>query len=254
MHKERNICIRDFDGNLFFNCALHEHISSQVFWRGSYSSAELSWMGQVIKKDWVFFDIGANKGEFSLFAAKRLTQGKVIAFEPVPSLCAELQQNILLNHFQQVRVVCKGLSDCQGEAIIYNAREKYDNEWNLGTYSIYQGNKTNTAFGKIELMVLDDFVKSENMERLDLMKIDIEGAEWKMLQGARETIARFKPLILVELNAETTAAAGYTPIDILDFLKGFGYRFRIIKRYGRTAELREDRLGKFQNVLCIPED
>src|SRR5580692_363509 len=85
MHSSRRYLIRDFDGDLSFSCDLDEHISSQIFWRGSYSTDQLSVLRRLLKPGMVFVDAGANKGEFTVLAAKYTPGGKVLAFEPVES-------------------------------------------------------------------------------------------------------------------------------------------------------------------------
>ncbi len=253
MRKKRTILIDDFDETLFFNCALDEHISSQVFWRGAYSTGQLMLLGKILKEDMVFFDIGANKGEFTVFAAKRLGKGRVFAFEPVKGLCIELKANVTANHFQQVDIVNKGLGNSNTQAVIFNAEKKYDHEINWGTYSIYRRKGVDHPSGTIELMKLDDFVNDRKIAAVDIMKIDIEGAELEMLRGAEQTIRRFKPVIFIEINEVTSSAAGYHSLDILAYLANVGYRLELIGRNGTTKTMNIDKPGKFQNVICLPE-
>jgi hypothetical protein len=86
--------IRDFDGDLEFNCRLNSHISAQIFWFGYYSGAQLLLLNRILKPEMTFFDIGANEGEHTLFSAKRLTSGKVFSFEPSSENNARLVENV----------------------------------------------------------------------------------------------------------------------------------------------------------------
>lgn len=104
--------ITDFDGDLKFRCSLHHHIGSQIFWHGAYSHAQLRLLSRLLKSpDMVYLDAGANVGEQTIFAAKRLSRGRVFAFEPATEVFQVLSENIRSNGFTHVRAEKIGLGD-----------------------------------------------------------------------------------------------------------------------------------------------
>ncbi len=234
---QKMIMIQDFDQNLKFYCQLDDYISSQIFWMGKYSYHQLTFLEKFLRPDMVFLDVGANQGEFTFFAAKRLKYGDVIAFEPVNQLFNRLEENLNLNTFKNIILVPKGLSNQVSKTSIYQSQElKQYGLRNEGVATLYpQSNFTKAE--EVELTTLDLFI-SENSEiqRIDLIKIDIEGGELFALQGARKTINKFRPIILMEVNLETIQAAGYTPKELLDYMEELGYRYELIFRHSRLAK------------------
>lgn len=115
------ILIEDYDRDLKLYCQLDHYVSSNIFWVGKYSYHQLNFIEKILKKDMVFLDLGANQGEFTFFAAKRLTLGSVIAFEPVNELLNQLEKNIKINSLENILLVPKGLSDKVSKTPISNS-------------------------------------------------------------------------------------------------------------------------------------
>src|SRR5579863_2846250 len=94
------VAVSDFDGDLRMELDLGEHMASQVFWFGYYSRDLLQALDRLLKPGDVFLDVGANIGEVSLFAAKRVGRaGRVTAFEPIPDLARKLRSHARVNGF-----------------------------------------------------------------------------------------------------------------------------------------------------------
>lgn len=146
---------------------------------------------QKIVSDGVILDIGANIGNHTLYFANEGNAHKVIAFEPVWETFQILQRNILLNHLEHVVELHQcGLGDDEGYANIYGYN-----------YSNTGGTPLNIVkeAGAIAIHSLDSF---KIQGKIALIKIDVEGMEIKVLQGATDTIKRHKPYILIESFAE----------------------------------------------------
>jgi FkbM family methyltransferase len=140
----------------------------------------------------VFIDIGANTGIYSMVAASLLTNGTVISYEPFPLMSSYLLKNVVHNKFGNVRLRTFGIS----------------NETSGKKFYMNRGIPTSFSFSRevddavaVELFTkkLDDAVKMENLERIDYIKIDAEGEEKKILDGARNVIEKFRPIIQLEL-------------------------------------------------------
>lgn len=245
----------DFDGDLKFRLDLNEHMGSQIFWRGFHSGPQLQLLSYLLEPNHVFIDIGANHGEFTVVAARRVPEGHVISFEPNESVHRRLRFNVNANHFKNVTLSTLGLNDEPGVATIYQAADlDHDGTTNQGLATLYPTESRGQVVQEIELTTLDAFVTDAGLERVDLIKIDIEGAELSALKGADEVLTRFRPHIILELNQGTCKSAGYTMADLLDHLSGYGYTFFEIAADGQGFALKaldRQHLKPFQNIVCV---
>ena len=246
------IVINDFDGNLKFKLDRSSYIGSLIYWRGYHSVNEISLMRRLLKPNMTFVDIGANQGEYSIFAAKRLIQGKVISFEPLSTSYKHLKENIELNQFNNVITYNFALSDTKGYAEIYTSDDlEIHNSFNEGLSSLYQSNYRNTLLEKVQLEIFDQVWKNHNNLSLDIIKIDVEGSELPILKGAKNTIKKHKPLIILEINEETFQEAGYTKDELIIFLEKLNYKFSLIKPKGKSEEINSSQIHKLCNILCF---
>jgi FkbM family methyltransferase len=256
--KSGQVCeIDDFDGRLRFVCDLSEHMASQIFWKGYYSEDQLRVLERILRPEMTFVDVGANHGEFTLFAALRLPQGRVISFEPASENYGKLKRNVDLNNLSNITMVQAGLGERAGTATIYRSNELYsDGTSNKGLHSQFVGRGEDAVIETITILRLDDYAAEQGIDRIDVMKIDIEGAELPALRGSDSVLRRFHPVIFLEVSESASRAAGYEQRTLLDHLAGYGYRFELIVPWGwgKTTPLDPGRLSDFQNVLCIPEN
>lgn len=141
----------------------------------------------------VFLDIGANTGIYTLKAARFLAGGggTVVAVEPIPEMLAMLERNVCANRLENVRL--RGF--CLGE--VAGASDLWVNFNRPVSTSLVQHD---TKAARLSTMVfrLDDVFPLEKLDRLDYVKIDVEGAEAQVLAGARATLNKFRPLIQLE--------------------------------------------------------
>jgi FkbM family methyltransferase len=252
--KPFSVRIDNFDGDLTIDLRLNEHMQSQIFWYGYYSRDILLVLRRLLKPGMTVIDAGANIGEITLVAAKMVgASGHVYAFEPLPEIASKLSQNVSLNNFTQVFIHEKGLSDEPGDKEIYRASSDFhDGSKHEGLATLYPSEQRGEKAGVISLVTLDDFCEQAEIKQLDLIKMDIEGAELPALKGGIETLRRFMPYIIIEVQQETTSQAGYNAADILALLEPLGYRFDIIGRKGQLYPVVATSLGRFQNILCSP--
>lgn len=162
-------------------------------------------------------DVGANRGEFALYASTVVRQGKVIAFEPNPECRAILLESIQRNEVSNIDVRPFGLSDASADLPLhfplYNSGE--------GTFA---GNNTfdkrqeRIVHSKVEIgdEVLQD-------EPIALIKIDVEGFELRALRGLSGVLDRDKPLLIIEIAKSHLARAGTSPEQLFALLRSKGY-------------------------------
>lgn len=252
--KERVVEVSNFDGCMKIRLRLDEHMQSQIFWYGYYSRDIILLMNRIIKQGDVFADVGANIGEISLAAAKRVgVSGKVYSFEPMTYLFQRLVQHIEMNNIKQITTVRQGLAREPRTAIIYAQEEKFkDGTSHAGLGTIYPFGDRNQPVEEIELTTLDNYFNEHEIQKLNLIKIDVEGAELDVLHGARYTLERHKPLVILELQAETARVAGNSAEEIVTLLRSSGYDIFLIGRKAKLRQLNHELLNRFQNVLCVP--
>jgi FkbM family methyltransferase len=166
----------------------------------------------LIRPGLVVYDIGANVGFTALIAA-HLTgpKGRVICFEPQPKCDAMIQHNADINGFGHIQVRREALAGEDGTARFLVTQDS--------TFSRLEGTgKPETSARHVDVTVrrLDALIAQESLPAPDVMKIDIEGAEAPMLEGAMATLREAKPVLLIELHgtnkvvADALAKAGYT--------------------------------------------
>jgi FkbM family methyltransferase len=154
---------------------------------------ELASLEQFLTPGGVFLDIGANTGVYTIKAAKCLaaTGGLVIAIEPFPEMLAMLDRNIRGNRLTNVRL----RSFCLGAAS--GAAQLWVNFDRPASASLLMRDGQTTNLSTL-VFRLDEVFPLEKLERLDYVKIDIEGAEAQALAGARDTLAKFRPIVQLE--------------------------------------------------------
>jgi FkbM family methyltransferase len=195
--------------------------SSSAFVLRRWAEPELRYLDQLLGPRATFIDCGANIGAYSMCAASIVgPHGKVVAVEPSEVSFRRLRANVDLNGFTQVVTVKKAISDAEGIARLYHA--------DGGPVSFSLVRDADEESEEVETTTIDDLVDELRLERVDAIKLDIEGAEILALRGGGETITKFKPTIIFELSspgARRLASAQSVP----SLLAGHGYglyRFR----------------------------
>ena len=163
-----------------------------VFIYGDELEPELRFLQRFVPSEGVFLDIGANVGVFSMKAAKAVgPDGMVLALEPFPRMASQLLENSLENGFDHVRIRVCCVSDREGDAQFWMNRNAPN------SFSLFP-EKGAVAFN-VRTVSIDSLLKMEAVQRLDYLKIDAEGAEEMILNGGRESIEAFRPVIQIEV-------------------------------------------------------
>lgn len=248
------LLITDFRGHAQFRCFLREHMGGQIFFRGSYSGEQLDLLGTLLHEDSVFVDVGANQGEFTVAAAMLVPKGRVYACEPVSEYRGRLSENIRLNGFRNVQILPVALGEQEGDLPIYDQPEDFwDGTRHEGLPTLFSSDTRRHQRELVAVKRLDQVVRDLGPSRIDVIKLDIEGAEWMALRGAADTLARYRPVLILEIGRETCRAAGYEPEALAQWLSGMGYRIEKIMDGGKTEVLAPLSLDDFQNVVAYPQ-
>ena len=208
---------------------------------GEYEPQELTIIESLAKFCHVVFDIGANVGWYTLHLAQLLreTGGKVYAIEPVPQTFAELTRNIQLNGYSDmVHPFNLALGDSDGIAKLYIP--SYSGSAAASQRQLLPDDTYQTI--ECQVVTLDAFVSEHQIDQLDLIKCDVEGAELFVVRGGLNTIELHKPIIMLEMLRKWARAFAYHPNDIISLLRGYGYRCWSYEgqRFKEMVEMDED--------------
>ena len=191
-----------------------------------YEPLEFEYLFRYLRGDDVFLDIGASKGYYALVASEVCR--KVYAFEPDEAMLAILRRTIEYQDIRNIQTYNFGLFSrnqrahlklIHGKVILRSSQD----------FSIKQGDldaidASDSAFQEIELRAFDEVRSVIGVERVDFIKIDIEGAELHAIMGMRNTLIEHKPRILLSVHPSKMKAFGHHHFDLLSVLSDLGYR------------------------------
>lgn len=170
-----------------------------------------------------FIDVGAHIGLHSLRAAGKVgPNGKVISVEPNPDTLRELRRNIALSKLNQVVVQPVACSDKESTLDLFAGSLANTGMSSLSKRTAEAEGESGRQF-KVRARPLDDIVAESGLQRVDVIKIDVEGAELFVLKGAMHTLQRFHPFLVMEVKEEQLAAMSTTKTAVLSFLHDLGY-------------------------------
>lgn len=185
-------------------CGIFEEQSTQVVKR-------------LVKHGDIVFDVGANIGYYSILLSKLVgDKGKVLCFEPTEHYRTVLNINLEANHIHNVEVFSFGLS---------NKSQQLEIQIGSSSASLHNPGCLPSELSElITLRSLDNFTESLCLERIDFIKVDIDGHEPLFLEGAWKTLEKYNPVILLEISHLHYLEAGYTAWDFYETLTTKGYK------------------------------
>lgn len=191
----------------------------------SYEEEELMMQYKLIQDNNIIIDIGGNYGWYCLHVAKKFPNSKIYTFEPIPDTYNNLKFNIDINHIKNIITINSGLSDKSGNFTFFC-------DPNLTVNASLCNVNDNSKATKIvcNVDVLDNFVKKNNINKIDFIKCDIEGAEIFALKGAINILQEQKPKLFVEMLRKWTRKFEYHPNDIIVLLENIGYSCFVITK------------------------
>jgi len=188
--------------------------------QGGYETFELALISRLSRGAETVFDIGANIGWYSLHVAQQEPQARIYAFEPVPTTHERLLANLARNAAGgRVTPVSDGLTDSPGAFDMFVPATSGSPAASLNELHPGEGSRRIAC----RFTTLDEFVAANGVERLDFLKCDVEGAELRVLKGGAQSLARFRPRVVIELLRKWSAVFGYHPNDVLDLFGALGY-------------------------------
>lgn len=221
-------------------------IENELFWDGienAWESVSLKYWIQLCKDSKIIVDVGANTGLFSLIAKTVNSESKVYAFEPIERNYTKLKQNCELNNYN-IHCLQSALSNKSGEAHIF------ENPSNDIIYSVTVNKSLieiteNVVKTPINIIRMDEFIEQNNIENIDLIKIDVETHEPEVLEGFGKYLTLFQPTLLIEVLDEKKAC------EIENIIKEIPYLYFMINE--ETGIRRVNHLSKsesFNFLIC----
>jgi len=222
--------------------------------RGNFEPECTFLLAKLVKKGDVVFDIGANFGWYSCHFAKLVGEtGQVHIFEPT-NVMEELKNNLTLNKFKAKCVLNQiALGQKEGIEFLFIPKKMGTAFASLREHS-YAADKS----VKISVFVkkLDDCVSVNKIKKIDFIKMDIEGSEYLVLKGAENVLKQYSPVILLELQDVHMKYFGYSPEELINYLRDLGYHLYEIneKEFGSVKEVISFQNTNNYNFLALKND
>lgn len=214
-------------------------IGRELYLFGAFENYEIEVCGRYINEKSIVLDIGANIGLHSIYFALN-TKGYVFSFEPSLDTFAKFLRNI------------KGLNNIfpfNFALLNVNKIEKFY-ETTDNAYSSLKDTKRKqiVKISNVICFKLDDLLMNLSLEKIDFVKIDVEGLEQQVLEGMENIIKKFKPVIFCEIFKGTNS--NINPVETIKYLKNFGYKVHVV-RENKIIEFK-DYEDKYHNYFFLP--
>jgi FkbM family methyltransferase len=224
-----------------------EEVGRTIYYKGVFEDAETLFFRSLISDSSVCFDVGANIGYYSLLFASLNRSGSVHSFEPVPLNYHLLSINALLNGFSNLHANLCAIAEKEGNA-----------ELTISTDSAYSslmhaGRKPVASKIRATLTTIDAYCSNHDISRIDVLKVDVEGAEGNVLSGARQILQdpqRRPRTVMLELYEPMLALFGSSAAEIFRKMEAFGYRPFVASHAG-LVPFRWEHLKDFYNVVFV---
>ena len=211
--------------NVEWDLDLREGIDFSIWLLGAFEPETVRCYRRIVKAGDVVLDIGANIGAHTLLFAQAVgAHGKVIAFEPTDYAFAKLSRNRLLNHSLAERVDCLQYM-LVDTGIAGKPTPRLYSSWPLkeeaGLHEMHQGRLMTTSGAQAR--TLDSVILALGLDRVDCIKLDIDGFECGMMRGATEVLTRWQPTIIMELAPYALEEQGASLQELIQLLMKYGY-------------------------------
>jgi FkbM family methyltransferase len=212
---------------------LDDWIPQNVYFLEEYEEKEMRFIERILSDGDCFVDIGANIGLFSLAAAREVgSNGRVIAFEPFKKNFDRLAYHIGINSQHNIKAEKLAISNKVGQLSLYLDPAEQNN----GMVTAYPVAHL-AAEETVPATLLDSYLEGiRPINNLRLIKIDIEGGEFPALLGMKNTLLKYRPTLLVEIDDENYKTGPYSKNDLLLYLSELGYHLYYLDKAGNIIK------------------
>ena len=200
-------------------------------------------LDKILKDDFVFIDIGSNKGDFSLYVNYKLkNKCKIFCIEPIIDNIYYIDKSIKKNKFENIYIFNCCLGSTNDTTTIFNGIKSGTSSINKN-FPLISNEKSNTIKFKLDFLI-ENFDK---FKKIDLIKIDVEGSELNVIEGSLNTIRKYKPLIVIDLHHNLTNEKKDS-IEILNILSQLNYKIMDLKQ---TKIVNSKNISEFDSILAF---
>lgn len=217
-----------------------------------FEATEMHFVDRLLRPGMTVLDIGAHHGLYTLLAAKRVgPQGRVVSFEPSPRERKRLLRHVRINRCSNVCLKSFALGDEDGEADLFLVEGAQDWCNSLRPPDLQE----RTSVVRVEVRRLDEVLADLAIERVDFIKVDVEGAELSFLHGAKKLLqGAHRPAILAEVQDIRTRPWGYPAREIIRFLAARKYRWFALAADATLQPLSTDLPSYDANLVALPQE
>jgi len=223
--------------------------------QGNFETECTFLVSRLIKAGDIVFDVGANFGWYSCHFAQLVGEtGKVHIFEPTNTM-EELKNNLILNGFAKRCVLNQvALGEKEGVETLFIPHKLGTAFASLREHTYGNNNKNYKI--SVPIKKLDDYVIANKIEKIDFIKIDVEGAELLVLKGAENILKNYSPVIMMELYSDHTKYFGYSPEEVINYMIDFDYHIYEIDKteIGFMNKVNSFRNTSNYNFLAMKND
>lgn len=189
-----------------------------------YETNETELVLSLLSKDDVVFDIGANIGWYTINCIKKHDGIQVYSFEPIRQNFDRLVKNLGINGISDANAYNVGFADYEGVASFF-----HDQECSMASSLVDLRERNHAVVQECTISMIDNFVKNvQDLNRVDFIKCDVEGAELFVFKGGVGVLRQFKPVVFTEMLRKWSRKFNYHPNDIICLFKRLGYSCYVI--------------------------
>lgn len=230
-----------------FRMNVHPNGGKEIYHLGFYEVGTLDVIGNCLKHNDVFIDIGASIGLMSVFASQCVGNGRVLSFEPQSERFKILSSNKELNNCKNIKPFNNGLGQEKNQLKLYT---------DIHSPSLVDHNDDPSHYEVVDILVLDEVLKNEKINNVKFIKIDVEGFEIHVLKGAKNILKTNPPIICVEY-VKRLQKLNDSDVSIYQFIKeNNDYKiFQLEKTSSTKSKLieveNEEALRDMDNIYCF---
>jgi FkbM family methyltransferase len=213
---------------------------------------DLRFLWKSLRPGMVFLDVGAHHGVYSIVAAKKLgANGTVVAFEPSSREYRRLRLHLRMNRLKSVRTEPLAVGSAAATRTFFEVTSGDTTRGGLQP----PASPDQVSQISVDTIRLDDYVSQLQLKRVDLVKLDVEGGEHEVLEGASLVLTEFRPTLICEVLDATTQAWGYEAREIMLTLKRFDFNwFDICSDGSLLAHEIRDHYPDIRNYVAVPKE
>lgn len=243
----RHHVIKEING-VRYELDLGQSIDASIYFTGRYERDVVSVLKTIVQPGFTALDVGANIGCHTfLLATLAGPTGHVTAFEPTGWAFRKLQRNAALNpHLQNITLKKLALSD----RIAMRSPVRFKSSWPV------TGGTEPPPEELTDFSTVDEYVHQNNIERIDLIKLDVDGYEFRVLTGAQQTLRDRQPYLVMELEPKALSRNNATAAGLVGLILRHGYEIRLaedLRHFSNPTELIDLATRAIStNVVCFP--